>query len=96
MVAAVILVLHVVAAGVAFVSRRKKGGTGEGLLAVAFVGIIFSVGWTIMTIVTSLLVDPEGIAPWLDRDATTLALLTGAEGVFYYFLLRGTSGNRYQ
>ncbi len=88
MIAAIIFVIHLLAAVYAFVTRKKEGGIGEGLLAVAFFAIIFSVGWTISTMLTSLAVDPEGIATWLDRDALALAVLTIAEGFFYYFLLR--------
>lgn len=85
---AVILGLHGAAGIYAFWTRMQKGGWGEGILAVAFVGVIFSVGWTIMTMVTSLIMNPEGFAEWFNRDAVTLTLLTIAEGVFYYFFLR--------
>ena len=89
MVAAIILGLHILGALYAFISRMRKDGWSEGILALAFVGVIFSVGWTIMTMLTSLFLEPEGFAKWLNRDAVTLALLTIAEGVFYYFFLRG-------
>jgi hypothetical protein len=91
MIAAVILGLHGVAGVYAFWTRRKKGGWSEGILAIAFVGVIFSVGWTIMTMLTSLVMEPEGLAVWFNRDTVTLTLLTVAEGLFYYFFLR--SGN---
>jgi len=88
MIAAVILSLHGAAGIYAFWTRKKKGGWGEGILALAFVGVIFSVGWTIVTMLTSVLVAPEGLAEWLNRDSLTLTLLTIAEGFFYYFFLR--------
>lgn len=87
MVAATIFALHGLATVYAFVTRKKQGGLSEGVLAVAFLGIIFSVGWTIMTMLTSLVFKPQGIAEWLNRDAITLTLLTICEGVFYYFFL---------
>ena len=46
MVAAVILILHGAAALYAFLKYKKESAT-QGLLAVAFVALIFAVGWTI-------------------------------------------------
>jgi len=88
MIPAVILALHGAAGIYACWTRKKKGGWGEGILALAFVGVIFSVGWTIMTMLTSVIMDPEGLAEWFNRDAVTLTLLTVAEGFFYYFFFR--------
>jgi hypothetical protein len=91
MIAAVILALHGAVGIYAFWTRKEKGRWSEGVLAVAFVGVIFSVGWTIMTMLTNVVLEPEGFAEWFNRDAVTLTLLTVAEGFFYYFFLR--SGN---
>ena len=95
MIAAIILGIHIAAGVYAFFSRTRKDGWGEGVLVFVFVGIIFSVGWTMMTILTSLVLPPEGFAEWFDRDAVTLILLTIAEGVFYYFFLKGDSDPRH-
>lgn len=88
MIAALILGLHVFVGIYAFWTRGKSAGWGEGVLALAFVGVIFSVGWTIMTMLVSLVFAPEGFAAWFNRDTIALALLTIAEGSFYYFFLR--------
>lgn len=104
MVAFFILSLHIVAAGYALVSQKKKGGWWEGLLAVAFLAIIFSVGWTISTMLTNLLFTPEFFIKWyygetdslflrtlrkeFNRDTIALVMLTAGEIVFYYFYLR--------
>lgn len=92
MIAAIILGIHVLAGGYAFWTR-KKDGWAEAFMAVAFVGIIFSVGWTIMTMVTGLLLEPQGLAEWMNRDTVTLLLLTAAEGIFYYYFLRKEPGD---
>lgn len=94
MIAVIIFALHLIAAGYAFQTRKKKGGIAEGILAVAFMGLIFSVGWTISTFVTRLLFPPEGLATWLDADAISLVLLTIGEVVFYAVLLGGKSGEK--
>ena len=104
MVAGFIFLLHVVASGYAFVTRRKTGGTSEGLLAVAFVGIVFAVGWTIATILTNLLFTPEFFIKWyyhqtdsfflrilrkeISRDTISLLILTIGEIGFYYLFLK--------
>ncbi|MEX1139479.1 MAG: hypothetical protein WEF53_09085, partial [Bacteroidota bacterium] len=81
-------ILHGLAGIYALWTRRKKAGWTEGILALAFVGVVFSVGWTIMTMLASLVLPPEGFGEWFKRDTITLILLTFAEGIFYYFLLR--------
>lgn len=94
MVAAIIFVIHGVAGIYAFWIRGKKAGWREGVLALAFVGVIFSVGWTLMTMLVSLVLPPEGVAEWFNRDAAALTLLTVAEGFFYYFFLRSDESDR--
>ncbi len=88
MIAVFIFALHLVAAGYAFETRRRKGGMSEGLLAVAFMTLIFSVGWSMTTMVTRLLFPTEGLAEWFDADAISLVLLTLGEGGFYAIVLR--------
>ena len=103
MVAGVLLTLHVIAAGYAFL-KYKKESVKEGLVAVAFVAIIFSVGWTLATTLTNLLLSipflkelfdtqPESalqnlLKKELNRDTLSLVFLTAGESVFYYFFLR--------
>jgi len=100
MIAAFIFFLHIVAAIYAF-TVNKKESIGEGFLAVAFVGIIFAVGWTIATMFTNFLFSFEFFDKWywqpldsriwlsvrkeINRDAISLLVLTGSEIIFYYF-----------
>lgn len=88
MIAATIFVLHGLAAVYAFVSRFRKEGPMEGALALAFVVIIFSVGWTVATLIASLIFSPQGLAPWLDRNTISLVLVTIGEASFYALYLR--------
>ena len=105
MVAFFIFLLHAVAFAYGFISRRKAGGLSEGLLALAFMGIVFAVGWTISTILTNLLFTPEIFIKWyyqhtnsyffrilrqeISRDTISLLLLTFGELGFYYLYLSG-------
>jgi hypothetical protein len=86
MVSAIIFAIHGVAALVIFFTRRKQAGLGEGFLAVGLFAILFSVGWTILTMFTKLFLAPEGLARWLDRDAVTLSCLTIVETAVYLAL----------
>jgi hypothetical protein len=99
-----IFLLHAGAAIYAFITRRRAGGVSEGILAIAFLGIIFAVGWTIATVFTNLLFTPEFFIKWyyhqtdslflrtlrkeLNRDTISLLLLTFGEVGFYYFFLK--------
>lgn len=105
MVAFFIFVLHALGFVYAFVTRKRDGGTSEGILAVAFMGIVFAVGWTIATMLTNLLFTPEFFVKWyyqhtespflsalreeFNRDTISLSVLTLGELCFYYILLRG-------
>ena len=89
MVSATVFALHTIACIYAFFHWKKRGGTKDGILAVAFIVILFTVGWTISTMVTRLVFPDEGLAEWLDADAISLVLLTIAEIVFYWLFLSG-------
>jgi hypothetical protein len=78
-----IFYLHVIAAVAVFTKRWQEGGIGEGLLGVAFVLLIFGVGWSITTIIVGWFMTPEGFGPLLNRDASALLLLTLLEVIFY-------------
>ncbi len=100
MVAVFIFCLHIIVAVVVFIREKRNGGLSEGILAVAFMGIIFAVGWTISTMLTNLLFTPEAFVKWyyaptdslllkvlrqeLNQDTISLLILTLGEVGFYY------------
>ena len=88
MVPLFIFYLHTVAAVYAYTKRWQEAGVKEGVLAVAFVAVIFSVGWTLATFLLRFICPPGGFGPGLDRDALSLVVLTIGEGFFYYWYLR--------
>ena len=53
-----------------------------------FMGLIFFVGWAMASFLMKLVMSPEGLASWFDRDAASLLLLTIAEVVLYYFYFK--------
>ena len=88
MVAAIIFAIHgAVLVGVVIWKARTEGWT-EAALAAAFLVIIFSVAWTLSGLMVTLLVEPEGIASWMNRDTISLVIVTLAEAVFYTVFFR--------
>ena len=73
----------------AFTDQYQQEGIGAGTLAVAFMGIVFSVGWSISTFVLKFLVSEKGFGLYCNRDALSLAILTAGEAIFYYLYLKG-------
>lgn len=103
MVSGSLLGLHVIAALYIFF-KLKKTSISEGLLAVAFFGIVFAVGWTGATMLVNLLFSVRWFTDWywqpldsyiwwfvrkeLNRDTLSLLLLTSGELVFYHYYFR--------
>ena len=88
MIPLLVFYLHTVAAVWAYTKRWQEEGIKEGILAVAFMAIIFSVGWTLTTLLLQIVISPAGFGKGFDRDALSLLLLTALEMVFYYFYLK--------
>ena len=88
MIPLIVFYLHTVAAVWAFTQRWQEEGLKEGILAVAFMGLIFSVGWTLTTLILQAILTPKGFGPGFDRDSLALLTLTMGEGIFYYFYLK--------
>jgi len=92
MITLFVFYLHTIAAVTAFTKRWQDGGWGEGLLGIAFIALIFSVGWSITAFILALIVEKKGFGIWFDRDAMSLALLTLLEAGFYYAQVRKKRG----
>ncbi|MBI4548984.1 MAG: hypothetical protein HY707_13455 [Ignavibacteriae bacterium] len=84
MITLFIFYIHTIAAVAFFTKRWQEADIKEGFLAVGFLALIFSVGWSISAFILQFLVAKEGFARWLDRDTLSLILLTVMESVFYY------------
>ena len=92
MIPLVVFYVHVVALASVFTKRWQEDGTGEGVLAVFFMALIFFVGWGISSFILKLVMDQGGFGPGLDRDALSLLLLTIVEGGFYYVFFSRSGG----
>ncbi len=89
MITLFVFYIHTVAAVYAFTNQYQEEGQGAGALAVAFMGIVFSVGWSISTFILKFLMNEKGFGIYFDRDALSLTILTAGEAIFYYLYLKG-------
>ncbi|HUL43241.1 MAG TPA: hypothetical protein VLY03_02675 [Bacteroidota bacterium] len=88
MITLLIFYAHVVAAVALYTKRWQEANWKEGFLAVGFLLLIFSVGWSISTFIMKLLVSEKGFAVWLDRDTLSLLLLAVMECAFFSIQIR--------
>lgn len=92
MIALIVFYIHIIGVVAGFTKRWQDDGPGEGFLTLFFMGLIFFVGWSMSSFIAKLLMGPEGLGIFFDRDAASLVLLTAMEAVFYTLYLRkGTS-----
>ncbi len=89
MIAILIFYIHVIFGLYIFTKRWQEEGLGAAFLILIFVGIIFSVGWTISYLIASLIFPPEGLGKFYNRDTISLTILTIFEYFFYTAYFRG-------
>ena len=92
MIPVVIFYMHIVGITYAFAHSYHEHKLVDGMMAVAFVAIIFSVGWTIAGFIVHFAV-PAGIGP-LDSDSTSLLIVTVLEATLYLTYFRGQKKNK--
>ena len=88
MISLFIFYIHTIAAVWLFTKRWQEAEIKEGILAVGFLALVFSVGWSISAFVVGLFMEKEGFGVWLDRDACSLLLLSVMEALFFSVQLR--------
>ena len=88
MIPVVIFYMHIVGVTYAFAQSYHEHKFVDGMMAVAFVAIIFSVGWTIAGFIVHFAVPPKGLGP-LDTDSLSLLIVTFLEAVLYLVYFRG-------
>jgi hypothetical protein len=92
MIDLIVFYLHIVGITTVFTKRYQEEGIGEGVLAIAFMALIFFVGWSMTSFILKLVMEPQGFGRFFNRDAASLLLLTIGEAVLYYFYFRNDNG----
>lgn len=85
MITAFIFFAHLIFALVIFTKKWQDESINAGLMNLALIAILFSVGWTITGIIAKLIMEPKGFGIQFDRDTFSLTLLSIAEYFFYKF-----------
>lgn len=88
MINAVIFTVHLIFALVVYTKKWQDESVSMALLNVGLIGILFSVGWGITTMIAKSLMEAEGFGVQFDRDTFALTLLSIAEYFFYKMYYR--------
>lgn len=67
--------IHIVAAVYAFTLRWKEENTKEGFLALAMIGVTFSILWAITGSIARIITPQNGFTSWFTSDTLSLVLL---------------------
>ena len=85
MVTAIIFSAHIIFALIIFTKKWQDENLKSGFINLSLIGILFAVGWSISGIIAKLIMKPEGLGIFYNRDAFSLTILTIAEYFFYKF-----------
>jgi len=88
MISIFVFYVHIIAGAYVFTKRWQEENTAEALLAVAFMTVVFLVGWSLSTFILKIVVDQGGLGRLFDRDAMSLTLLTVLEVALYSLYYR--------
>ena len=85
MIFVIIFIAHFIFALTIFIKKFKSDGLSTAGMNLVLIIILFAVGWTVTTMISKLLMEPEGFGTEFNRDAFSLTLLTVIEIIFYYY-----------
>lgn len=85
MIELLIFELHIVGALYAFTKNWLKGSLKDGFLAVAIIGLIFTIGWALTSPIASLIMPQKLNSIYFTTDTLSLVILFIPEVLFFYF-----------
>lgn len=88
MISALIFAAHLIFITVIFTKKWQEESLSAGIINVALIIILFSVGWSISTTIVKIFFDSKGLGIYFDADTISLTLLSIAEFFFYRFYYR--------
>jgi len=91
MIILLVFSIHVIFLIFVFARTLKLEDKGTAIQNVVFIIIIFSVGWTFVSLVINMFVSPIGFGKHFDRSTISLVLLALGETYFYYYYIRNRS-----
>jgi hypothetical protein len=93
MITAFIFFAHLIFTFYIFTKKWQDENIKSAFLNLALIGILFSVGWSIATIIAKLFMEPEGLGIFYDRDAFSLTILSAGEFLFYRIYYKDDADN---
>ena len=83
MITAFIFFAHYIFTIIIFTKKWQDENISGALLNIGLIGVLFAVGWTMTTMIAKIVMEPEGLGIFYDRDTFALTLLSVAEYFFY-------------
>jgi len=83
MVISFIFLFHIVFSIYIFIKKWKTDSLGGAFIDLVLIIILFSVGWSISSLICKIFWEPIGFGLHFDRDAISLTILTIVEFLFY-------------
>ena len=93
MIAIFIFYVHAIGAIYAFAKNYVEHKLTDAFMSLAFVAVIFSVGWTIAGFIVRFIVPKGGFGPWLDSDTISLCIVTALEAILYTTYFKSKKGS---
>ncbi|MCP5062120.1 MAG: hypothetical protein GY936_06615 [Ignavibacteriae bacterium] len=93
MVIAFIFLLHIILTIYVFVKKQKSDSLSAAFIDLILIIIIFTVGWSISTMICKIFWEPIGFGIHFDRDTIALTLLTIGEFLFYRIYYKNINDN---
>lgn len=83
MISAFIFFAHFIFILIIFTKKWQDEKFSIGIINVALIIILFSVGWSLTSWITQMLFDAKGLGVFFDRDTIALTILVIPEFIFY-------------
>ena len=83
MISAFIFFAHFFFAIYIFTKKWQNENLKSAFLNIVLIAILFSVGWTITTMIAQIFMEPDGFGIQFNRDTFALTLLSIGEFIFY-------------
>ncbi|MBN2571651.1 MAG: hypothetical protein JXA68_05950 [Ignavibacteriales bacterium] len=83
MISAFIFFAHFIFMLIIFTKKWQDEKLSTGLINIALIIILFSVGWSLTSWITQMIFDEKGLGVFFDRDTIALTILVIPEYFFY-------------
>lgn len=90
MVISFIFLFHIIFIFYVFIKKWKSESLSSAFIDLVLIVIIFSVGWSLTTMISKLFWEPIGFGKHFDRDTISLFILTVGEFFFYKVYYRNS------